>query len=218
MGEALMKNVYHKNNFRENSNRHNKYNMFDILDINEDNDFGKYFKSRHARAAQNNLDLGDRLVEKLQSQKEEMQEKVGNLTCILQELNYLDNNNKLSISGMKKDLAQYNLPSQWFKEKYKNLMDSCYEMATTLPADIDDGYLAEGEFGAFNMPQVKAFLSCCSKGKAKLCMNYDVKKKIDENFGPLDDILNKSGLTENQLFPLVQNLLQEQEPELEDMF
>merc|ERR1711915_10145 len=197
--------------------RNNKWgNMYNLY--NDDNSDYSMYRSRQARATKENLDLGDRLVAKLQSQKEEMQETVGNLTCILQELNYLDNNNKLSISRMKEDLAQYNLPSQWFKEKYENLMDSCYEMATTLPADIDDGYLAEGEFGAFNMPQVKAFLSCCSKGKAKLCMNYDVKKKIDENFGPLDDILNKSGLTENQLFPLVQNLLQEQEPELEDMF
>merc|ERR1711915_364754 len=183
--------------------RHNKHSMF---------------KNRQARAVQNNLDLGDRLVEKLQSQKQEMQEKVGNLTCILQELNYLDNNNKLTIFGMKKDLAQYNLPSQWFKENYENLLDTCYEMATTLPAEIDNEYIVEGEFGTLNMAQVKMFMNCCHKGKAKLCMNNDIKKKIEANFGPLDDILNQSGLTEKQLFPLVRNLLHGQESELDDLF
>jgi len=68
------------------------------------------------------------------------------------------------------------------------------------------------------MAQVKMFMSCIHKGKGKLCMNYDIKKKIEENFGPLDDILEQSGLSENQLFPLVQNLLHGQESELEDLF
>merc|ERR1711915_380773 len=178
--------------------KYDKHSMFNKYDLrNDDMDFGNMFRNRQARAVQNNLDLGDRLVEKLQSQKQEMQEKVGNLTCILQELNYLDNNNKLTIFDMKKDLAQYNLPSQWFKENYENLLDTCYEMATTLPAEIDNEYIVEGEFGTINMAQVKMFMNCCHKGKAKLCMNNDIKKKIEANFGPLDDILNQSGLTEN---------------------
>merc|ERR1711915_844538 len=199
--------------------KYDKHSMFNKYDLrNDDMDFGNMFRNRQARAVQNNLDLGDRLVEKLQSQKEEMQEKVGNLSCILQELSYLDNNNKLTIFGMKKDLAQYNLPSQWFKENYENLLDTCYEMATTLPAEIDNEYIVEGEFGTINMAQVKMFMNCCHKGKGKLCMNNDIKKKIEANFGPLDDILNQSGLTENQLFPLVQNLLHGQESELDDLF
>merc|ERR1711915_1100305 len=221
MMKIMMKNMYHMNKQepRMPGFRHNKHSMFNKYDLrNDDMDFGNMFRNRQARAVQNNLDLGDRLVEKLQSQKQEMQEKVGNLTCILQELNYLDNNNKLTIFGMKKDLAQYNLPSQWFKENYENLLDTCYEMATTLPAEIDNEYIVEGEFGTINMAQVKMFMNCCHKGKGKLCMNYDIKKKIEENFGPLDDILNQSGLTENQLFPLVQNLLHGQESELDDLF
>merc|ERR1711915_432501 len=218
---SLMKNMYHMNKQEHQMPRfrNNKHSIFDKYDLrNDDMDFGNMFRNRQARNVQNNLDLGDRLVEKLQSQKEEMQEKVGNLSCILQELSYLDNNNKLTIFGMKKDLAQYNLPSQWFKENYENLLDTCYEMATTLPAEIDNEYIVEGEFGTINMAQVKMFMNCCHKGKGKLCMNNDIKKKIEANFGPLDDILNQSGLTENQLFPLVQNLLHGQESELDDLF
>ena len=35
------------------------------------------------------LDLGDRLVEKLKDQKEQMEQKVGNMTCVLREMNSL---------------------------------------------------------------------------------------------------------------------------------
>merc|ERR1711935_176145 len=191
-------------------------NLFEMMDT--DMDYGNLFNSRHSKALGSNSDLGDRLVEKLKGQKQEMEEKVGNLTCILQEVNVLNAKNELSISAMKKDLEQYNLPSVWFKEKHEALLDTCYEMATTLPAELEDGYIVEGEFGTVNMAQAKTFMSCCTKGKAKLCMNQDIKQKIEENFGPVAEILTQSGLTENQLFPLVQDLLHGQESYLDDLF
>merc|ERR1711935_854269 len=191
-------------------------NLFEMMDT--DMDYGNLFNSRHSKALDSNSDLGDRLVEKLKGQKQEMEEKVGNLTCILQEVNVLNAKNELSISAMKKDQEQYNLPSVWFKEKHEALLDTCYEMATTLPAELEDGYIVEGEFGTVNMAQVKTFMSCCHKGKAKLCMNQDIKQKIEDNFGPVAEILTQSGLTENQLFPLVQDLLHGQESYLEDLF
>merc|ERR1711892_440002 len=191
-------------------------NLFEMMDT--DMDYGNMFNSRHSKALDSNSDLGDRLVEKLQGQKQEMEEKVGNLTCILQEVNMLNAKNELSISAMKKDLEQYKSLSVWFKEKHEALLDTCYEMATTLPAELEDGYIVEGEFGTVNMAQVKTFMSCCHKGKAKLCMNQDIMQKIEENFGPVAEILKQSGLTENQLFPLVQDLLHGQESYLEDLF
>merc|ERR1711937_986941 len=223
--EAMFKKMF-QNNMNKNYNsydnmKHNRYdqqkhnmysNMFDMQ--NSD-----MFHSRHTRAAaRSNLDLGDRLVEKLQGQKQEMEEKVGNLTCILQEVNVLDNNNEISVSSMKRDLEQYNLPSVWFKENYLELLDTCYQMATTLPAQVGEEYTVQGDFGTVNMAQVKMFMGCCSKAKAKLCMNYDIKKKIEENFGPLNDILSQSGLTETQLFPLVEDLLHGHESVLDDIF
>merc|ERR1712106_283196 len=212
-----------QNNFNNVKNNNYNYkkqgmfgNLFEMMDT--DMDYGNMFNSRHSKALDSNSDLGDRLVEKLQGQKQEMEEKVGNLTCILQEVNVLNAKNELSISAMKKDQEQYNLPSVWFKEKHEALLDTCYEMATTLPAELEDGYIVEGEFGTVNMAQVKTFMSCCHKGKAKLCMNQDIMQKIEENFGPVAEILEQSGLTENQLFPLVQDLLHGQESYLEDLF
>merc|ERR1712112_22098 len=207
------------NSYQSNHRNHQKHGMYDMYDMkNSDMDFSDMFHSRHSRAIASNLDLGDRLVEKLKGQQQEMEEKVGNLTCILQEVNVLDNNNEISVSSMKRDLEQYNLPSVWFKENYLELLDTCYQMTTTLPAQVGEEYTVQGDFGTVNMAQVKMFMGCCSKAKSKLCMNYDIKQKIEENFGPLNDILSQSGLTENQLFPLVEDLLHGQESVLDDLF
>merc|ERR1711937_921841 len=216
--KKMMKNAHYNKmgNHQSNNHNHQKYDMYDMK--NSDMDFSDMFHSRHSRAIASNLDLGDRLVEKLKGQQQEMEEKVGNLTCILQEVNVLDNNNEISVASMKQDLEQYNLPSVWFKENYLELLDTCYQMATTLPAQVEEEHTIQGDFGKVNMAQVKMFMGCCSKAKAKLCMNYDIKQKIEENFGPLNDILSQSGLTENQLFPLVQNLLHGQESVLDDLF
>jgi len=202
--EQMIKNAFYN---KENNNMHHD---------NHDMRMPGMFNRRYTRQARNSLDLGDRLVEKLQAQKEEMQYKVGNLTCILQEVNVLDSQNELSIAAMKKDIKQYDV-SAWFKKHYEQGLDTCYEMATTLPAEINQDYAIVGDFGKLNMAQIKMFMSCGEKAKAKLCMNYDIKQKIEENFGPLDDILEQSGLTENQLFPLVMNLLHGQEDDLEDL-
>merc|ERR1719347_2102634 len=221
--EAMFKKMF-QNNMNKNYNnydnmKHNRYDQQKQSMYSNDMDFSKMFHSRHTRAAaRNNLDLGDRLVEKLQGQKQEMEEKVGNLTCILQEVNILNNNNEISVPSMKRDLEQYNLPSVWFKENILNQLDTCYQMATTLPAQVGEEYTAQGDFGTVNMAQVKMFMGCYSKAKSKLCMNHDIKQKIEENFGPLNDILSQSGLTENQLFPLVEDLLHGQESVLDDFF
>merc|ERR1712080_592137 len=49
--------------------------------------FKNMFNSmRFKRAAGDNLDLGDRLVEKLAEQKHQMEAKIGNMTCVMREL------------------------------------------------------------------------------------------------------------------------------------
>jgi len=219
--EDLFKYAFNSKTNNDQSNYMKNGYVEDMFDMkNSDMAYGNMFnqRQRHARAAAKDLELGDRLVEKLQGQKQEMEEKIGNLTCILREVNVLNANNELSIFAMKKDLEQYEMPSQWFKESNEALIDTCYELATTLPADLEDGYIVEGEFGKVNMAQVKSFMQCCSKAKAKLCINQDIKQKIEQNFGPLPDILKQSGLTEKQLFPLVQDLIYNQESNFEDLF
>jgi len=160
------------------------------------------------------LDLGDRLVEKLNEQKKQMEAKVGNMTCVLKEMNCLDSDNQLDVRAMKRDMEQYKMPSPWFAQRYEELLDTCYDMATNLPEKIEENAVVTGEdFGSVNMAEIKMFFKCCSKAKTKLCMNQDIKNKIEANFGPLEDILSQTQLTEYQIFPLVIQLLHGEEME-----
>merc|ERR1711994_597304 len=69
---------------------------------------------RYKRAAGDNLDLGDRLVEKLAEQKHHMEAKIGNMTCVMKELNVLDASNNIDVQAMKRDIQKYTMPSEWF--------------------------------------------------------------------------------------------------------
>jgi len=216
--EKMMKNYFQqKNQYEEHDNyksnyyNQDKYNMYDVAESRN-----MYRHKRQAvRHSLPNLDLGDRFEAKLQAEKERTNEKIGNMTCILQELNVLDKENNIDVQAMKNDIQQYTLPSVWFKQRYEQLLDSCYQMATTLPANIEDQYEVEGEFGKVNVAQIKTFMKCCAKAKGQLCMNQDLKQKIETSFGPLGEILEKTGLTEQQLFPLVLSMLQGQENEFD---
>merc|ERR1712066_786646 len=129
--------------------------------------FKNMFNSmRFKRAAGDNLDLGDRLVEKLAEQRHHMEAKIGNMTCVMRELNVLDASNNIDVQAMKRDIQKYTKPSE-----------------------------------------VKMFTKCCEKAKTKLCMHQDIKNKVESNFGPMEDILQETQLTEHEFFPLVMQLL-----------
>merc|ERR1740116_633749 len=160
----------------------------------------KMFNSyRSKRQATDSLDLGDRLVEKLAAQKHQMETEIGNMTCVLKEVNTLDASNNLDLQAMKRDVQQYAMPSEWFKNKYEEIMDSCYEMATNLPVEMADNSVVSGSFGTVKL------------GEIKLCMNQDIKNKVESNFGPMEEILQQTQLTEAEFFPLVMQLLHGEE-------
>merc|ERR1712045_226819 len=175
---------------------------------NSDNAFDMFNSMRFKRAAGDNLDLGDRLVEKLAEQKHHMEAKIGNMTCVMRELNVLDASNNIDVQAMKRDIQKYTMPSERFKNKYEHLLDTCYEMATNLPADIAENSVVTGDsFGTVKLGEVKMFTKCTEKAKTKLCMHQDIKKKVESNFGPMEDILQETQLTEHEFFPLVMQLL-----------
>merc|ERR1712130_839856 len=209
-----MKNMMRDNDQTYSSSSYNSDNAFDMFSEMFDNyeqkdnyrsssdyknpmgrmsQFKNMFNSmRFKRAAGDNLDLGDRLVEKLAEQKHQMEAKIGNI----------------DVQAMKRDIQKYNMPSEWFKNKYEHLLDTCYEMATNLPAEIAENSVVTGEtFGTVKLGEVKMFSKCCEKAKMKLCMHQDIKKKVESNFGPMEDILQETQLTEHEFFPLVMQLL-----------
>merc|ERR1711945_84722 len=73
----------------------------------EDNqDQYKFFQNmmkamnRNKRATDDLFELGDRLTDKLKQETEEWQAKLGNASCVLKELDIIDQNENLDISGM----------------------------------------------------------------------------------------------------------------------
>jgi len=202
----------------------NMYNKMDNYGSNSDSSMSRFFdmfkRQRVQRAANDegvvspSLDLGDRLVEKLNEQRHEMEAKIGNMTCVLKHMGCLNNENDLDLSGMKEESKQYTMPSPWFSQKYDEILETCYEMANNLPVDIEEQSVVTGEtFGSVNLAKIKTFSKCQREAETKLCMNHDIKKKIESNFGPLEEILEQTQLTEYQLFPLVIQLLHGEEME-----
>ena len=103
------------------------------------------------------------------------------------------------------------LPSAWFGERYEEILDSCYELAENLPAGLQDKVLPNNNNGPMrNLGKIKSFMNCCKTAKMKLCMYQDTKKKIETNFGPVDQLLEgfNNQITEEQVFYMVNELLQ----------
>merc|ERR1711937_440732 len=79
------------------------------MDFNKMANVFKNFRSKRA-AEGDALALNDRLKEKIQHVFEEQQSKIGNMTCVLKEMNCLNAENEIDVRAMKKDSEQYNMP------------------------------------------------------------------------------------------------------------
>merc|ERR1712156_1235773 len=69
-------------------------------------------------------------------------------------------------------------------DNYENIND----MATMF-AKMMHEMKNRNSFGTVKLGEVKMFTKCCEKAKTKLCMHQDIKKKVESNFGPMEDIL-----------------------------
>merc|ERR1739844_618598 len=55
---------------------------------------------RNKRATDDIFELGDRLTEKLKSEQQKMQAQFGNASCVLQELDIVDQNLEIDVNAM----------------------------------------------------------------------------------------------------------------------
>merc|ERR1719189_1691295 len=138
MMENMMKMMSRMMNKEGQYERSEKYNRHD----NHDSNYRSYddmspmmrrFMSK--RQADDSLQLNDRLKEKLEHVMEEHVSEMSNMTCVLREMNVLNSRNNIDIAAMKADTENYNMPSQWFKQKYFSILDNCYEVAENQPAE-----------------------------------------------------------------------------------
>merc|ERR1711994_297648 len=176
-----------------------------------DSMFRSMGQMRFKRQAGDSLALNDRLKEKLEHMMKEHVEHVSNMTCVLRELNVIDQNNNIDVNAMKRDAEQYKMPSTWFGDRYEEILESCHQVAENLPASLQDKVLPNNYNGPMrNLAKIKSFMNCCKTAKMKLCMYQDTKKKIETNFGPVDQLLEgfNNQITEEQAFYMVNELLQ----------
>jgi len=163
---------------------------------------------RNKRATDDVFELGDRLAEKLQMETQKIQAQLGNATCILQECNILDNNEDLDVNAMVQSMEKGEwgvFPDEWVKEQSIKNCRQCVTFAEAIPRTI----LQECPYGE-KWGKIKMFLYCDKMAKWKMCMNHDIKQKLEKSFGKLEDLEQATGLQENQLLPLTMKLLHEQ--------
>merc|ERR1712202_19230 len=164
--------------------------------------------SRNRRATDDVFELGDRLTEKLQGETAKIQAQLGNTSCVLQELNVIDSNQDLTPEAMVKAVERGEwgeFPDEWLKKHSIKLCRQCAAFAEACPQQIVD----ECPYGE-KWARIKMYFHCEKMGKWQMCMNFDMKQKLEKSFGKLEDLEQATGLPENQLLPMTMKLLQDQ--------
>lgn len=182
-------------------NKNNKYEMMEQM-------MKTFMHQKHKRAADDVFELGDRLTEKLKQETVKMQAKLGNASCVLQELGIIDANQNLDINAMVKSVEDGEwgaFPDQWLKEHHIKDCRTCATYADSIPKTVFDECAYGEKWG-----KIMLFFQCEKEAKYKLCMNHDMKNKLEKSFGSLEELEQATGLSEYQLLPLTMKLLHDQ--------
>merc|ERR1712241_360499 len=182
-------------------NKDNKYEMMEKL-------MKTFMNQRNKRATDDVFELGDRLTEKLKQETVKMQAKLGNASCVLQELGIIDQNQNLDINKMVKSVEDGEwgeFPDQWLKEHHIKDCQTCATYADSIPKPVFDECAYGEKWG-----RIILFFQCEKESKCKTCMNHDMKAKLEKSFGSLEELEQATGLPEYQLLPLTMKLLHDQ--------
>jgi len=213
--EELMKKMFMRKVMAKFSDRSDQDNddddddSSDFFGIDDDEKFaemlffGKKSGNRNRFRRQSDLyELGDRLSGKLMEQKAEMNAKMGNWTCILRELRMVDKNIELDLESMLDNVKDMNIRDSWLLDRTVEDTRTCFAYAQSLPQKLFDDMSMPAQ-----MVKVKMFNKCRKMSKYQTCMDNDIKKKLEENFGPLQKLVETTGLAEKELLPMAMKLL-----------
>lgn len=182
-------------------NKNNKYELMEQM-------MKTFMHQKHKRAADDVFELGDRLTEKLKQETVKMQAKLGNASCVMQELGIIDANQNLDINAMVKSVEDGEwgaFPDQWLKEHHIKDCRTCATYADSIPKTVFDECAYGEKWG-----RIMLFFQCEKEAKYKCCMNHDMKNKLEKSFGNLEELEQATGLSEYQLLPLTMKLLHDQ--------
>jgi len=163
---------------------------------------------RNKRATDDIFELGDRLTEKLKSEQQKMQAQFGNASCVLQELDIVDQNLEIDVNAMVDSVKKGEwgeFPDEWLKEHHIKDCRTCATFANSIPDLVFEDCPYGEKWGRIVM-----FFQCEHEQKYKTCMNHDMKQKLEKSFGKIEDLEQATGLPEYQLLPLTMKLLHEQ--------
>jgi hypothetical protein len=155
------------------------------------------------REAGDDFDLGERLQEKLAAKKDEMEAKIGNMTCILQECGMVNAEKKFDEAATREHVKEMEIEDPWLKERIVKGGDICIKYVQNLPEEFL-------EFCPYpeHIFRAKKFHKCMTMLKLKTCMQFDLKKKLESSFGPIDELVKTTGLEEKYLFGVIKEMLQ----------
>merc|ERR1712179_394212 len=167
--------------------------------------FEKMMKSmnRNKRATDDLFELGDRLTEKLKAETVEMQGKLGNASCVLKELDIIDQNEDIDVAGMVQSIERGEwgeFPDEWLKEQHIKDCRNCATFANSIPKSVFEECAYGEKWGRIMM-----FFHCENEAKSKCCMNHEMK--LEKSFGSLESLEEATGLPEYQLLPMTMKLL-----------
>merc|ERR1712227_1014587 len=106
MMEMIMKKLFKQEMEDDSSENDSPFGSMGATKYSSGNSQYKFFEkmmqsmNRNKRATDDLFELGDRLTEKLKEETVEMQAKLGNASCVLKELDIIDQNENLDVSGM----------------------------------------------------------------------------------------------------------------------
>merc|ERR1712050_809894 len=163
-------------NMKARMDKGNKYEMMEQM-------MKTFMNHKNKRAADDVFELGDRLTEKLKQETVKMQAKLGNASCVLQELGIIDQNQDLDVSAMKKSVEDGEwgeFPDQWLKEHHIKDCRTCATYADSIPKPVFDECAYGEKWGGIIL-----FFQCEKEAKYKCCMNHDMKGKLEKSFGSL---------------------------------
>jgi len=195
------------------SDDHDQYEMMEKMMRNSNNDddmsgmqkMFEMFKNQNRYKRDTDLyDLGDKLVEKLEMAKDAFQAKAGNISCYLQEFNYIDEDMNLNLQGMLQEADSYDWQgNEWLHEKNKQGIKDCYDMVQSIPKNLLEHYGNEKHM------RVKKFMMCNDHMMKMECMCDDAKKMLEKHFKPLSELVQETGMDEMSLLKMTHMLVED---------
>merc|ERR1712200_47345 len=156
----------------------------------------------------NPLDVGDRLIERVESIQRGAETKIGNLTCILRKFDVLNEDNELDETLMRNSMEEYSMPDPWFKRRVMADQDMCNKVAQALPSEAMD-HTSNIE-GYANIPRIKAFMKCHKAASMRTCIAKDMRQKLkslEASVGKLEDISKATNMSEDEILHSMAKIL-----------